>query len=274
MEDELYRWREMVKSKRESFYELNYFTTLQLLNLRREFGRLKNSSHLTAVVAPDMLTLLQSISTHVTPKVVSGVVFKVVQSGLSYMETTNATSSPQDDVMLSTGDGEAGNVRETKKSELNESQPEQGLSEKQKEMMANICSRLDCSKQLILKAFEACQGVKCDQYDYESWCVENMEKYSFLDGSSADEEDEGGQSETELVDDQQEFKYSQGVSNIPCIVCICIMLLTMYVHTCVCVYVYVTCMVYSGLPPATLGTSQSVLIKGVVSFQGHQLSSR
>ena len=49
MEHELANWKEEVTQKRGDFYELNYFTTLQLLTLRRELGVIKskpNSYHL------------------------------------------------------------------------------------------------------------------------------------------------------------------------------------------------------------------------------------
>lgn len=212
MEDELCAWQQMVRRERECFYELNYFTTLQLLNLRREFGRLKNSGP-SAVVAPEMLALLQSISTQVTPKVVSDIVVKVGQSELDSAQAANPANSFATciDVAMS----EASNCRpsSSKRHEDKKSGPplDHGFSEKQKEIMANICSRLDCSKKLVLKAFEQCQGSHCNQFDYESWCVENMEVYNFLDDNDTDEDDESDQSEQELLDDQQEFKYLQGI---------------------------------------------------------------
>ena len=222
MEDELYRWKETVRSKRASFYELNYFTTLQLLNLRREFGRLRNSSG-SAVIAPQMLTLLQSISAHVTPSVVSDVLSKVVQPKLRAQVTTASQdkSGPPDVAMSSSQTPDPALVSQASVSKPVPSQPEQGLSAKQKEVMVNICSRLDCSKQLVLKAFEQCTGDKCDQYDYEGWCVENMEKYVFLDENGDEEDEEESQSDTELQADQQEFKYSQGTYIIVVPTCDC-----------------------------------------------------
>ena len=41
MEDDLEKWKQEIQEKRDEFYELNYYTTQQLLLLREELGRLK-----------------------------------------------------------------------------------------------------------------------------------------------------------------------------------------------------------------------------------------
>ena len=76
MEDELNEWKELVKTRRKEFYELNYFNTMQLLSLRRELGSLKESE-CKANVSPEVLLLLQSISTKITPVAVTSAVYRV-----------------------------------------------------------------------------------------------------------------------------------------------------------------------------------------------------
>ena len=75
MEEELRIWEDEVQKARKEYYELNYYTTMQLLTLRKELGKLKTSGQ--PHVNPHVLTLLQSISTEISPpcvcKVVKGV---------------------------------------------------------------------------------------------------------------------------------------------------------------------------------------------------------
>lgn len=65
LQDELRVWDEEVCSVREEFYELNYYTTLQLLKLRKQLAAQK-SQNIHSVVADDILTLLESVSRNVT----------------------------------------------------------------------------------------------------------------------------------------------------------------------------------------------------------------
>ena len=68
MEEELLKWRENVRCKREGLYELNYFNTMQLLALRQELSKIRDYSR---TVSPKVLTLLHSISTGISPEDVS-----------------------------------------------------------------------------------------------------------------------------------------------------------------------------------------------------------
>ena len=68
MEEELQTWEEEVRRARKEYYELNYYTTLQLLTLRQELGKLKISEQPRAhtQINPQVLALLESISTEIT----------------------------------------------------------------------------------------------------------------------------------------------------------------------------------------------------------------
>ena len=77
-------------------------------------------------------------------------------------------------------------------------------------IMANIMAKLNCSKFLVLKAFEECRGKEMNEYDYLNWCNDNSEKYEFEEegdfkdkeesesddqsSSSSDSESESGKS--------------------------------------------------------------------------------
>ena len=97
METELFNWKEKVKQTRDRFYELNYYTTFQLLTLRRELGALKNSQE-TSVISPNVLALLQSISLDITSDVVCDAVKQIMtqeieQSSVDTQEPMDTTSS-------------------------------------------------------------------------------------------------------------------------------------------------------------------------------------
>ena len=62
MEDDLEKWKHELSEHRDHFYELNYFTTPQLLSLREELGQFKGSEILAKPVKQEVMTLLQCIS--------------------------------------------------------------------------------------------------------------------------------------------------------------------------------------------------------------------
>lgn len=74
MEKELQEWEDDVKRVRADFYELNYYTTFQLLSLQKELGKLKEQD---GEISPQILALMQSISTEVSAHNVRDVVFKM-----------------------------------------------------------------------------------------------------------------------------------------------------------------------------------------------------
>ena len=67
MEDELERWNKDVAEARERFYELNYFTTCQLLTLRNELGKFKPEQPAQIHLQPQVIALLKSLSSAITP---------------------------------------------------------------------------------------------------------------------------------------------------------------------------------------------------------------
>ena len=72
MEKELKELLDSIKAKRLEFHALNYFTTQQLLQIRRDLGNLKQDS--TREVTPQLLSLLSSFSLHITSDVIKNVV--------------------------------------------------------------------------------------------------------------------------------------------------------------------------------------------------------
>jgi hypothetical protein len=229
MEEELSKWEEDVKSQRDSFYELNYYTTVQLLTLRRELGRLKDSSK-SASISPEVLALLQSISSEVGDSHVISAVSEVLVEAERKPEPVSAVEMSPDSPNQVEVDGAAevssadGLSKDMDLPEpMEESNTEQGpvfseddLSGELKGYITTISSaRLFCSRRLVLKAIEML-GENLTRIDYEEWCVENEDKYSFEDqeASSDDEEEsesDGDSTDTSSDDEGDRFKHVPGI---------------------------------------------------------------
>lgn len=219
MENELSKWEEDVKIQREEFYELNYFTTLQLLTLRMELGRLKDQSK-TVAISPEILALLQSISTQVGPSQVINAVNQVLleakQEAVPEPEP-EPEPVPAIEVHPNIPEGEQNDTAvampQLKQEGSTSPEPvslEDSLSDELRGYITTISSRVDCSRQLVLKAFEIL-GEKLTRTEYEDWCVNNMDEYSFDDEASSD--DSSSESEGELTADapsEEEFHYTPG----------------------------------------------------------------
>ena len=226
MEEELQIWEDEVQQIRKEHYELNYYTTMQLLTLREELGKFKISGqpHGHTQINSQTLALLESISTEVS----SHCVIKVVKSVLADQQNRGAsgftaqhhttvellpasTAEPTSQVfpsvqpirpsvtddILASADVETSASSPYAKLRLSKLTQDQ-LSQKQKEIFDNLMN-CNYSKQLILIALEKFGD---DQHEAETWIVENEDQYRSSDaeseGTDFDEEEEAdSNSETE-----------------------------------------------------------------------------
>ena len=196
MEEELGDWKRLVTNKREDFYELNYYTTVQLLTLRKELGRVMQSGKKDDV-SPEVLSLLQSISDGITPSIVSDTVCRVTtEDEDSHVSSFDVNELPLDDTIadddhtpapaMVCDDSEQDNsgerdsvpvdpctAAESDNSTQIPSLTEDSLSVELRGFMEDICTRLACSKKLVLRCFEEL-GDKLDKYDYEHWCASKL----------------------------------------------------------------------------------------------------
>lgn len=204
MEDELEVWKEEVKRVREKYYELNYFTTRQLIVLRKDLGVLK-SPRVNApgpAVSPTVLALLQSVSEKVNGiavvKAVRDVALMPVESWEPSSPSLAATTSQDQTLFNSHINDEPLDAKGTssvikpfvkkgKKSSHNlcSLKPDK-LSTEQKEIFMYVVERFAFPQLLVLKALEECKG-DANKYDVQNWCLENSEKYQFHDEDSNDE---------------------------------------------------------------------------------------
>ena len=91
LDTQLVEWKRSVDSARERHYELNYFTTRQLLELRRELGTLLHSTTVVSSVKPSVLMLLKSVS----PEVSASVVLESLQATHFALEPTKGANAKQ-----------------------------------------------------------------------------------------------------------------------------------------------------------------------------------
>lgn len=210
MEDDLADWKRAVLDYRSEFYELNNYTTHQLLILREELGRLRNSeasvsSHSETCI---MLNLLHSISEDVTlervrselhtlasptmqqtevipdrvdKKVPSdalhGKESKVVTAGSFSLQSSVSNQRDESKLLV-----EAGLVGDILSSTADDkpSISEADLTDVQRKMMSNIAENYGFSRKLILLGFERCNKPDIED-EVVDWCEDHAGE--FKDGN-------------------------------------------------------------------------------------------
>ena len=212
MEEELQMWEEEVRQARKEYYELNYYTTLQLLTLCQELRRLKTSEQPRAhtQINPQVLALLESISTEITSPCVWEVVKSITAEqqrrggGASVFTAQHHTSTEMlpastagptsqvvpsvqprqpslaDDILASADIQASASASQARLQQPKLTHDQ--LTEKQREMFDNL-RNCDYSEQLILVALEKFGE---DRYEAENWIADNESQF----GSS---DDEGGE---------------------------------------------------------------------------------
>lgn len=192
MEDELVRWNDEVTNARMKFYELNYYTTRQLLVLRRELGKVKTTGCDTQ--SCQVMAMLESISKELNPMIVTKAVNLVTTRALG--ETRTSKSDQGNRAKDTPSLAVSGNMCQTilppatemdtveldteiisEPSILKKSLPLvslESLTEKQREHFFNI-TYYGYSEFIALKAIEVIGDGDCN--DIENWIKENADKY-------------------------------------------------------------------------------------------------
>ena len=218
MEDELELWEKKVKESRSHHYELNYYTTLQLLRLRKELGLVHQNP--TKPVDPQTLALLESIS----PKVTSSNVQNVISSlEKQLVDLQMQADTPEESTQIEPSDiatTEEPSKAPLESTELHMATPtvvktqplsslssvkmsdkpqltENNLSDSQKKIFTDLVEYKEYDKLLVLKAFEQLP-ISSNLYDIQDWCDEKDGEYDFEDEEEEGKEDE----ETALSSDE------------------------------------------------------------------------
>ena len=211
MEEALREWENEVKESRNRHYELNYYTTLQLLRLRKELGHIRQNPN--CLLDPEILILLQSISPEIQPESVYHVIsdlksftlkhsaihdvkmiheqeadFEVSLSGEyggvddnddngndDESENTNVNSqiSEVNTMTLSYPDSSI-RLQQTIKPQLTR----EDLNESQRSIFADLVQYQGYSELLVLKALEE-HPESVNTYDILDWCDENQDLMKF-----------------------------------------------------------------------------------------------
>ena len=205
LDDQLVKWKKSVDTAREKYYELNYFTTLQLLELRRELGHLAQPTGASSVLKPSVLVLLKSVSPHVSGKVISESLLAVAaqhEQEATLMddeeseETTPQKPSTESRVESAVVDTSAPTPKRPvpaspKASPSARSLTYEELDERQQAMYTRCINFFGYSTGHVLRAFYA-SGPDATIYDIEEWCEANE------DQSPAEQEEEPSQ---EFIED-------------------------------------------------------------------------
>ena len=213
LENNLEQWKCEIQEQRDEFYELNYYTTQQLLLLRKELGRLQEPGENT--VKPEAMALLLSISRDVSGDVMKEYVLNVTQKEQQKALVLASTIAQAEDHVSSTGQPTEQSAQPepvdptisavvidlleseaTKTSTPRAIQQEDDLGVEQKAILANIRNNFGCHKQLILLAFEQCEN-SCDLHAVTAWCMDNQSKYTYDDDDDDDDDDEEEEEEEE-----------------------------------------------------------------------------
>ena len=198
MENALREWENEVEESRSRHYELNYYTTLQLLRLRKELGFVRQNP--TKQVDPEILALLESISPEISSDSVTSMMASLekhlldlraaadyvpyeepsIQASASIPVVTIQANSPalatvgtEAQVLPEIGPTPAQSMISLISSRKPNNNPiitEDDLKEDQKAIFSDL---VECySRLLLLKAFEDCPAT-ANQYDIQDWCDEN-----------------------------------------------------------------------------------------------------
>ena len=151
MENELMLWKKTIKSMRDDFYELNYYTTSQLLMLRQALMKLKLGDSVT--LNEDILALLHSIHAQID--------FQSVKNAIK-LETDKSGIMPIDKLVEI--DKAIGLEADSERTEQDKQHTEavnsfqrlteENLSNVQKEIMTFIVNQICCKRELVLKVFQ------------------------------------------------------------------------------------------------------------------------
>ena len=198
MENALREWENEVEESRSRHYELNYYTTLQLLRLRKELGFVQQNP--ARQVDPEILALLESISPEISSNSVTSVMASLekhlldlraaadyvpyeepsLQASVNVPVVTIQANSPTTLATVGTEvqvlpeicptPAQSISLTSSRKPNNNPIITEDDLKEDQKTIFSDL---VECySRLLLLKAFEDCSAT-ANQYDIQDWCDEN-----------------------------------------------------------------------------------------------------
>ena len=207
MENELTRWKKDVARARNDFYELNYYTTRQLLMLRSELGKLKRNE-LGAKISPQVLALLQSVSLKVSTAQICKAIKNVRSCPLEERDCTMAKDSSSKTTRNSGIPKQKERLLNAAELTIADLQPEE------KAIYTYLKDKCGQSTKHILMAFKHCD-LK-NKHTLNKWIIERRdEEYdSGSDGDESEEENEEEEGEAEDEEDNSTINEPGDISSI------------------------------------------------------------
>ena len=175
---ELCNWNEEVKEARYHYCELNYYTTPQLLTLRKELGYLKCSPSTSEAISLQVYALLQSIGPVITMKTILESVHSGEDKGkhTTFMTEHEQQTHKQPEVYVE---------KESDSAEIAKVNALEHLTPAQKEIFDYIIAMYgNRSKEVILKAFENGEEDRVEIENLMQVEIDNYESESSEDNSS------------------------------------------------------------------------------------------
>ena len=215
MEEELKSWNKELTLARKKFYELNYYTTRQLLVLRSELGRLKSSGPQDSSWG-QVMALLESISSQITIPALAKVVQEVSNRSLQVEEHEHSpvpaeslTQSLNKEPLLVPMPPSSlahQSTSDTKPTKEVRSLPVAGLTcedlnDEQKAHFTDILGNFGYCEMTALKAIEAVQDgdwydiINCLEENAGEWETAFQQSQGAEDGESMEEEQENSEDE-------------------------------------------------------------------------------
>ena len=154
-------WKKSVQSHRKKYPQLNYYTSQQLLDLQKEFGKLKKDPSLRP--SCKLMLLLLSVTSNPSESRISRAISLIASMSQGCSDRA-AKSIISHRPIATLG--------------LEERRLNVGvLSEKEKELYDTLTSDDHYSPALVLRAFEA-SPKDADEDDLRFWCMDNESKFS------------------------------------------------------------------------------------------------
>ena len=225
MEEELKRWNEEVSQARKRFYELNYYTTHQLLVLRSALGKVKSSGQARCPQQAQVMALLQSISTQITFSVVMNVVHQITEaleeSGMQRSPTPKSNHAASGEPFLSVSPTPIDRSDDAvEHSHGVQSKPQVTLSrrelnEEQIEHFTNVVNQYGYSESTALKAIQ--EVGSGDWNDVHNWLEEHGDIFEervqdYDQRDDREQEFQGDQDEDSESDSQDEVSEKEVIS--------------------------------------------------------------
>lgn len=183
MDTELARWKQEVEESRCKYYELNYYTTAQLLKLRSELGLMKKDC--TEDVDAEVISLLQSVYPGISCQYLHRTICCEGEDGIVQSPSPTTPEYQSKATPLTINDHNPSEAEKNQDDSYYISCPkvsltEDELNDEQKDILLNLCERFKFCKELVLKAMEENPPAPNSyKYTIRNWCLKHEHSYKF-----------------------------------------------------------------------------------------------